>query len=106
VNFLSELPSARHEEIVETLASGHGVRIERIVSHGQASPEGFWYDQDDAEFVVLVSGAARLRFADEAEARSLAPGDAIDIAPHRRHRVDWTDPTRPTVWLAIFYSER
>jgi cupin 2 domain-containing protein len=106
MNLLADLPSSRAGEIVETLASGRGARIERIVSHGQASPDGFWYDQDAAEFVVLLSGAARLRFADEAEARALAPGDAIDIAAHRRHRVEWTDPERPTVWLVIFYAER
>jgi cupin 2 domain-containing protein len=105
MNLLADLPPARADEIVETLASGRSVRIERIVSHGQASHDGFWYDQDEAEFVVLLSGAARLRFADETEARALAPGDALDIAAHRRHRVEWTDPARPTVWLAVFYSE-
>jgi cupin 2 domain-containing protein len=51
----------------------------------------------------MLSGAARLRFEDEPEARQLAPGDVIDIAPHRRHRVDWTDPSTPTIWLAVFY---
>jgi cupin 2 domain-containing protein len=54
--------------------------------------------------VLLLAGAARLRFADETEARHLGPGDRTDIAPHRRHRVDWTDPMVPTVWLAVFYA--
>jgi cupin 2 domain-containing protein len=54
--------------------------------------------------VLLLTGAARVRFADEEEARLLGPGDWLDIAPHRLHRVDWTDPTISTVWLAIFYS--
>jgi cupin 2 domain-containing protein len=53
--------------------------------------------------VLLLAGAARLRFADETEARHLWPGDWVDIAPHRRHRVDWTDPVAPTIWLAVFY---
>jgi cupin 2 domain-containing protein len=104
VNLLAPLPDARGAEIVDKLLSRPGVRIERIVSLGQASPLGFWYDQREAEWVLLLSGAARLRFADEAEARLLAPGDWLDIAPHRRHRIDWTDPAMPTVWLAVFYG--
>ena len=102
MNLLAPLPDARGAEIVDKLLSRPGVRIERIVSLGQASPLGFWYDQREAEWVLLLSGAARLRFADEAEARLLAPGDWLDIEPHRRHRIDWTDPAAPTVWLAIF----
>ena len=81
-----------------------GLRIERIVSTGQCSPPDFWYDQPEGEWVIVLQGAARLRFADENEARTLQAGDFIDIAPHRRHRVDWTDPTQTTVWLAVFYS--
>jgi cupin 2 domain-containing protein len=105
MNLFADLPVAGAGEIAETLASGRNFRIERIVSHGEASPDGFWYDQDEAEFVVLLTGAARLRFADEDAPRALAPGDAIDIPAHRRHRVEWTDPERATVWLAIFYAE-
>ena len=103
MNLLADLPDARAAETVDQLLARPGVRIERIVSHGQASPDGFWYDQDEREFVVLLAGAARLRFADEADARDMRPGDWVDIAAHRRHRVDWTDPARPTVWLAVFY---
>ncbi|MFZ2003646.1 MAG: cupin domain-containing protein [Stellaceae bacterium] len=106
MNLLRDLPDAGAAEIVERLAGNDKIpgaaRIERIVSHGQASPSGFWYDQDEAEFVVVLAGAARLEFAD-GEALALRPGDFADIAPHRRHRVAWTDPDRPTVWLAVFY---
>jgi cupin 2 domain-containing protein len=56
------------------------------------------------ENVLVLAGAARLRFADESEARLLGPGDWLDIVPHRRHRVEWTDPMTPTIWLAIFYQ--
>jgi cupin 2 domain-containing protein len=70
---------------------------------GQASPAGSWYDQDEGEWVLLVAGAARLRLEGETEPRLLVPGDWLDIAPHRRHRVEWTDPATATVWLAIFY---
>ena len=104
MNLLRDLPDARTAEIVETILSAPGVRIERIVSFGQASPEGFWYDQAESEWVLLLAGTARLRFADEAEARTLGPGDHVHIAAHRRHRVEWTDPERPTIWLAVFYG--
>jgi cupin 2 domain-containing protein len=103
-NLLRGLPDARQGEAVDVLAMAPGLRIERIVSLGQASPPGFWYDQDEAEFVLLLAGAARLRFADEAEDRALGPGDHLEIVPHRRHRVQWTDPERPTVWLTVFYG--
>ena len=81
-----------------------GLRIERIVSTGQCSPPDFWYDQPDGEWVLLIQGAARLRFADEAEARQLTAGDFVDIAPHRRHRVDWTPVGEITIWLAVHYA--
>ena len=104
MNLLRDLPDASAGEIVERLAGGGAARIERIVSHGQASPEGFWYDQDEAEFVLVLQGAARIAFVD-GETIALGPGDWVDIAPHRGHRVDWTNPDRPTVWLAVFYRE-
>jgi len=94
VNLLSPLPDAEAAERVDALLTRPGLRIERIVSRGQASPPGFWYDQTEAEWVVLA-GTARLRFADETEVRVLRPGDWVDIAPHRRHRVDWTNPAVP-----------
>jgi cupin 2 domain-containing protein len=103
VNLFSPLPDARAAEAVDTLLARPGLRIERIVSLGQASPPGFWYDQEEAEWVLLLAGAAQLRFADEAAPRCLAPGDIVEIVPHRRHRVEWTDPQRPSVWLAAFY---
>ena len=95
--------TAKNEQFSELLKRP-GLRIERIVSTGQCSPEGFWYDQPDGEWVLLIEGAARLRFADETEARDLQAGDFLDIAPHRKHRVDWTSPDQTTIWLAIHYS--
>lgn len=89
-------------ERTEVLARGGGVRIERIVSRGHASPPGFWYDQEEAEWVAVLAGRARLRFADEEAARELAPGDWVEIAARRRHRVEWTAPDVDTVWLAVF----
>jgi cupin 2 domain-containing protein len=92
------------DEQIELLAHSGAVRIERIVSTGQASPPGFWYDQERPEFVVLLAGRARLRLEGERAARRLAPGDWIDIPAHARHRVEWTDPATPTVWLAVHYA--
>jgi cupin 2 domain-containing protein len=103
MNLLRDIPDARAGEITDTLVARPDLRIERIVSLGQASPSGFWYDQAETEWVLLLVGAARLRFADEPEPRLLGPGDWVEIEAHRRHRVEWTDPAQPTVWLAVFY---
>ena len=104
-NLLCDLPDAQAGEVAEAIVARPGLRIERIVSQGQASSPGFWYDQAQAEWVLLLAGAARLRFSDEDADRVLGPGDWVQIAPHRRHRVQWTDPTTPTVWLAVFHED-
>jgi cupin 2 domain-containing protein len=104
VNLFASLPDTDAVEYVDILLTRPRIRIERIVSFGQANPPGFWYDQEEGEWVLVLAGAARLRFADESEARLLGPGDWLDIVPHRRHRVEWTDPMTPTIWLAIFYQ--
>ena len=104
-NLFAGLPSAAlADEQFATILQRPGLRIERIVSTGQASPDGFWYDQEEGEWVLVLQGEARLRFADEADARHLRAGDFIDIAAHRKHRVDWTAPDQTTVWLAVFYA--
>jgi len=105
-NLFADLPVTQEAaERLETLLTHPGLRIERIVSSGQASPPGFWYDQSDAEWVVLLSGEALLRFEDEAEARHLKPGDWLHIRPRRRHRVESTAAETPTVWLALHFPE-
>lgn len=101
-NLLAGIPARLDEELVEVLARSDEVRIERIVSRGHASPEGFWYDQQGPELVVLVAGSARLAFED-GEAVSLAPGDWLVIPAHRRHRVERTAADGDTVWLAVHY---
>ena len=94
-----ELPGS--EELVEALYERPGVRIERIVSSGQASPDGHWYDQDSDEWVLVVAGSARLRIDGEAEDRKLGEGDYVFLPAHCRHRVAWTRSEPPTVWLVI-----
>jgi cupin 2 domain-containing protein len=80
------------------------VRVERIVSFGHASPPGFWYDQPWHEWVVLLTGAARVLFEGDSAPVQLGPGDSLDIPAGRRHRVEWTAPDGPTVWLAVHYE--
>lgn len=102
-NLFDDLPQHLPDELSQTLLEAANVRIERIISHGHASPAEFWYDQDQHEFVVLLTGAARLTIEDETV--EMKPGSVIDIPAHRRHRVEWTTPDEPTIWLAIHYGE-
>ena len=104
-NVFDNIPANLPDELFQTLVSRPGIRIERIVSNGHASPPDFWYDQEEHEWVLVVSGAARLEFEGTAEAIEMQPGAFIDIPAHCRHRVEWTDPQQATVWLAIFYRD-
>ena len=104
-NLLAGIDPSAPDEVFRDLLKLPGVRIERIVSTGQASPPGFWYDQDWAEWVLLVSGSAAVQFEDEAEPRRLGAGDYLFIAAGRRHRVAWTDAGQPTVWLAVHFGQ-
>jgi cupin 2 domain-containing protein len=103
-NILSDIPSNLPDELFETLVKSDQVRIERIVSHGHSSPDGFWYDQEQQEFVVLLKGAARLRLEGDDDPVEMRPGDFIDIPAHRKHRVEWTTPDEPTIWLAVHFD--
>jgi len=103
-NLLRDIPTAIPEEIVQVLASGSNVRIERILSKGHSSPPDFWYDQEQHEWVLLVAGEARLRFERDDHVLHLKPGDYVNIAAHEKHRVEWTTESTETIWLAVFYS--
>ena len=103
MNLFEELPLHLSEELVTVLASHSGCRIERIVSQGQKSPDNFWYDQDEHEWVIVIKGEGHLRFENE-EPISMKPGDHCLIPAHRRHRVEWTTPHELTIWLAVFFS--
>ena len=103
-NLFQDLPGAPWPaERVDVLAQAPGLRLERIVSTGHVTPPGEWYEQATDEWVAVVRGSARLVF-DDAPPVALAAGDHILIPAHRRHRVDWTDPTQPTVWLALHFA--
>lgn len=88
------------QEFFEILlhASGH-VRVERIVSHGQVTPQGEWYDQDEDEWVAVIEGSARIAYTDGSEV-ALARGDHLFLPRRVKHRVAYT--SSPCVWLAIF----
>jgi cupin 2 domain-containing protein len=102
-NFFRFPTESTESESTAQIQAGANVRIERIVSRGHSSPPGFWYDQDESEWVMVLSGAASLLFEGEVEAVRMGPGDYIDVPAHQRHRVEWTDPDQDTVWLAVFY---
>jgi cupin 2 domain-containing protein len=99
-NLLPSLP----EEVFQDIIHGEKFRLERIISFGQATPAGQWYDQEQHEWVVLLSGASGLRFEGEEGLRVLSPGDFVNIPAHKRHRVEWTDEKQHTLWLALHYS--
>ena len=92
-------------ETFTTLAERPGAVVERIVSTGQASPPGFWYDQDGTEWVIVLAGAAGLSIEGEPEPRTLRAGDWIELPPRLRHRVEWTEADPPTVWLAVHWRD-
>lgn len=105
-NLLADLPVASPDEDVSEILTRPDLRIERIVSTGQASPPGFWYDQPWDEWALVLAGAARLQIADAAVERSLGPGDHLLLPAGTRHRVAWTSPDVPTVWLAVHCPPR
>ena len=90
-------------EVFDPLLAGRDFHLERIVSTGQATPPGKWYDQETDEWVVLLSGSATLRFEKPDETRDLTPGDWLLIPAHRRHRVERTADAGETVWLALHF---
>ncbi len=101
-NLFAGLPTApQSDETTDVLARAPHGRVERIVSTGQASPPGFWYDQPWDEWVVLLSGSAGLHLHGEPAPRRLGPGDHLTIPARLRHRVEWTSPDEATVWLAV-----
>ena len=102
MNLFENIPDDLPEELVEVLAQGSHVRIERIVSDGHTSPDGFWYDQDENEWVVLLAGSAMLEFEDRT--LEMMPGDHVLIPAHEKHRVASTSKIEKTIWLAVFYD--
>lgn len=104
-NLFAALPVVLPDEAVTTLLHTPTLRLERIVSTGHASPPGFWYDQDEHEWVVVLQGQGEVEFQDGRN-QTLHPGDWLNIPARCRHRVAATSATEPTIWLAIFYRNQ
>jgi len=99
LNLLASLPVAAESEHFQTLLERTDLRIERIVSDGQVSPPGFWYEQAEDEWVLLLAGQAALEYGDGTRVE-LSAGDSLLIPAGVRHRLAFTAPR--TVWLAVF----
>lgn len=104
-NLFEAIPRDLPEERIEALLQRPGLRIERILSRGHASPPGFWYEQPQGEWVLLLRGEAGLRFEGEGGEVRLKAGDCLDIPAGCRHRVAWTSREPEAVWLAVFYGQ-
>ena len=103
-NVFDELPKHLPKEQVQLLVRATDVRIERIISHDHASPPDFWYDQAQHEWVIVLKGAARLQFGDGMV--EMKPGDFMNIPAHTKHRVEWTTPDEPTIWLGVRHGDQ
>lgn len=101
-NLFSGIPAHLPKELFEPLLETPVFTLERIVSRGQTTPCGEWYDQERNEWVMVVKGRARLRFEDRQV--EMQEGDYLLIPAHCRHRVEWTDPQQETVWLALHFG--
>ena len=100
-NIFMGIPEHLNIEIIEILQQSEHVKIERIVSTGQTSPETGWYDQPQNEWVMLLEGEAVVTFEDREEVLNV--GDYMNIPAHAKHRVSWTHPQKKTLWLAVHY---
>lgn len=103
-NLFTGVPGSLPEELLETLAEGTSFRLERIVSRAHRTPDGQWYDQQQAEWVVLLKGEATLQIEGESQWLILKPGDHLLLPAHCRHRVECTAPEGDTVWLGLFFT--
>ena len=104
-NIYGRIPDDLPEELFETLLRTGHFEMQRIVSEAHATPPGKWYDEEKAEWVILLQGGAGLYFEAEGKMLVMKPGDFVNIPAHCRHRVEWTDPNCRTVWLAVIYTQ-
>ncbi len=102
-NIYGKRPSGLSSEIFETILETDIIKVERIVSKGHKTPEGFWYDQSTNEWVILLQGSATISFEKKDRTVTLKPGDYLNIPKHCKHRVASTSENPETVWLAIHY---
>ena len=103
-NLFENVPEECKTEVFEIIFESKDFKAERIISEGQATPPGQWYDQDWDEWVVLFKGSSAILFEGEEAPVILKPGDYFYIPAHKRHRVEWTDLQEKTIWLAIHFK--
>ena len=101
-NIFKNIPKQLPQEVFENIVLQDNLKIERIVSKGHKTPKSQWYDQEDNEWVIVLTGEAILSFENSADVK-LNSGDYINIPSHTKHKVAWTTPNRETIWLAIHY---
>lgn len=104
-NLFANLPDNVTDETIEQILKADDVVLERIVSNGQSTRAGQWYDQSMHEWVLLIKGAAAILFEHESAETVLRPGDYIFIPAHKKHRVEWTSSDETTIWLALHLAE-
>lgn len=104
-NLFDDIPASLPKELTRIIVENSNACIERIVSEGQATTEGEWYDQAWDEWVILLSGSAGLLFRGDSASQILNPGDYVMIPAGCKHRVEWTDPDQKTVWLAVHFGK-
>ena len=100
-NFFKDLPNTTDAEVIQKRCEAAGGYVERIITRGQITPPGQWYEQETDEWILLLQGEARLLFEDTGDEVLLQPGDELWIEAGRRHRVSWTLPDQVTLWLAV-----
>jgi cupin 2 domain-containing protein len=91
------------DEVFEEIIRDKNVRIQRVISYGHVSPDGFWYDQPENEWVILLQGKAKITFQDNKET-NLQKGDSIFLPAHQRHRVSYTSKKPACIWLTVFWK--
>jgi len=102
-NFFSNIPRRIDDEVFDTILASSGCEIKRIISKGNHSPSDHWYDQNKNEWVMVLKGAAVLKFENSKKIVEMMPGDYVHIPARCKHRVEWTDPDVETIWLAVYY---
>lgn len=100
-NIFEKIIVDKTEEFFFEIFRNETIKIEKIVSNGQTSPENFWYEQEKSEFILLLEGFAILEF--ENREVELKKGDCINIKAKQKHRVKFTSLNEPTIWFAVFY---
>jgi cupin 2 domain-containing protein len=103
-NIFLGIPVQLPSELLEVLWQTPGLRLERIVSRGHTTPDGQLYDQATDEWVLMLTGSARLRIEGQGELHELRPGDYLLLPAYCKHRVEWTDPRQDSIWLALHVS--